>query len=342
VTTALPTLLRLGAIASVLAFATAGCGGSDDPTASRGESGGKLTLVAYSTPQEAYQEIIPAFQKTPEGKGVRFDRSYGSSGEQERAVEAGLPADVVALSLEPDVTKLVNAGLVAADWNRDAQHGFVTKSVVVLAVGKGNPKGIRDWDDLVKPGVEVITPNPFTSGGARWNVLAAYGAQLEQGKTPDQGLDYLKQLFEHVPVQDKSAREALQTFAGGKGDVLIAYENEAITAQQKGEEIEYVIPDETILIENPIAAIEKSKNPDKAKAFVDYVRSEPAQKVFAEKGYRSIDDTLVDTKRYPDPPGLFTIERFGGWSKASDEFFDPEKGSVGRILRELGVSTASG
>jgi sulfate transport system substrate-binding protein len=339
---ALSTLLRLGAIASALAFGAAGCGGSDDSTASSGASGGKLTLVAYSTPQEAYKEIIPAFQKTPEGKGVGFDQSYGSSGEQERAVEAGLPADVVALSLEPDVTKLVKAGLVKPDWNKDAQHGFVTKSVVVLAVRKGNPKGIRTWDDLVKPGVEVITPNPFTSGGARWNVLAAYGAQLEQGSSPEQRLDYLKKLFEHVPVQDKSAREALQTFSGGKGDVLIAYENEAITARQKGEDIEYVIPDQTILIENPIAAIDESKNPEKAQAFVDFARSEPAQRVFAEKGYRSIDEKLVHRKRYPDPPGLFTIKRFGGWGKASDEFFDPENGSVGKILRELGVSTASG
>jgi sulfate/thiosulfate transport system substrate-binding protein len=333
-------LLRLGAIVSAVAIGAAGCGGTSESTAGGGS--GKLTLVAYSTPQEAYKEIIPAFQKTAAGKGVKFDQSYGSSGEQERSIEAGLPADVAALSLEPDIAKLVEAGVVAPDWNKDDSHGFVTKSVAVLAVRKGNPKHIRTWDDLVKPGVEVITPNPFTSGGARWNVLAAYGAQLEQGRTPEQGLDYLKRLFQNVPVQDKSAREALQTFSGGKGDVLIAYENEAITAQQKGEDLDYVIPDQTILIENPAAVIEESRNKDTAQAFLDYVRSEPAQRVFAAKGYRSIDEKLVDEKRYPDPPGLFTIERLGGWGKASDEFFDPENGSVAKILRDLGVSTASG
>src|SRR5262249_1049785 len=159
--------------------------------------------------------------------------SYGASGDQERAVEAGLKADVVALSLAPDVDKLVKAGKVDANWTQEPHNGFVTNSVVALAVRKGNPKNIRTWDDLIKAGVEVITPNPFTSGGARWNVMAAYGAQLEQGKSKQQALDYLTKLFKNVAVQDKSAREALQTFTGGKGDVLISYENEAITAQQK-------------------------------------------------------------------------------------------------------------
>ena len=226
--------------------------------------------MAYSTPKEAYEEIIPAFRKTPAGQGVGFSQSYGNSGDQARAVIAGLPADIVALSLEPDVTKLVDEKLVAANWNSGPQKGFVTKSVVVLAVRKGNPKNIRTWADLVKPGVEVLTPNPFTSGGARWNVMAAYGAQIEQGSSDAQAIDYLERLFKNVPVQDKSAREALQTFTGGKGDVLIAYENEAITAQQKGEEVDYVIPDETILIENPVAVTTKAE--PEAAAFLEYLR----------------------------------------------------------------------
>ena len=160
---------------------------------------------------------------------------------------------MVALSLAPDVDKLVEAKKVAADWNKDEFDGFVTNSVVVLATRKGNPKDIKDWDDLTKDGVEVITPNPFTSGGAKWNIMAAYGAQLKAGKSEDEAKQYLKDLFDNVPVQDKSAREALQTFIGGKGDVLLAYENEAITAQQKGEEVDYEIPNGTILIQNPIA-----------------------------------------------------------------------------------------
>ena len=226
-------VLSLAGVA-VAAFASlVACGGG---------SGSTVALVAYSTPREAYAELIPAFQKTDAGAGVTFDESYGSSGEQSRGVEAGLPADVVEFSLEPDMTRLVDAGLVAADWNQNEYDGFVTKSVVVLVVRKGNPKGITGWADLTKPDVEVIEPNPFTSGGAKWNIMAAYGAQLKQGKSEDEAKAYLKDLFDHVPVQDKSAREALQTFIGGKGDVLLSYENEAIAAQQAGEDVEYVVP----------------------------------------------------------------------------------------------------
>jgi sulfate/thiosulfate transport system substrate-binding protein len=278
---------------------------------------------------------VPRFRKTAEGDGVTFDQSYGSSGEQSRAVEAGLPADVVAFSLEPDVTRLVEAGLVAEDWAENEHRGMVSRSVVVLAVRKGNPENIRGWDDLLRDGVEVITPNPFTSGGARWNVMAGYGAQLEQGKTKEQGVEFLRTLFRHVSVQDKSARESLQTFAGGKGDVLIAYENEAITAQQKGEELEYVIPDQTILIENPIAVTTKA--PDAAQAFVDFLRTRESQQVFAEKGYRSILDDLIDEQRYPAPKTLFTIGDLGGWDEVQQTFFDREDGIMAGIQRELGA-----
>jgi sulfate/thiosulfate transport system substrate-binding protein len=277
------------------------------------------------------------FAKTPQGKGVSFDQSYAASGEQSRAVESGLPADVVAFSLEPDVTRLVDAELVSPEWAKDEQKGMVSDSVVVLAVRKGNPKGIRGWDDLVRDDLEVITPNPFTSGGARWNVMAAYGAQLRMGKSEDEAVEYLRKLFHNVPVQDKSARESLQTFAGGKGDVLIAYENEAITAQQKGEDLDYVIPDQTILIENPIAVVSDSKHPEQAQAFVDFVRSEAAQKVFARKGYRSILPELVDAKRYPEPKTLFTIADLGGWPKVMETFFDRDNGIVADIERDLGA-----
>jgi sulfate transport system substrate-binding protein len=315
----------------------AGCGGQSG--ASSDGKGGKLSLVAYSTPQEAYQKIIPAFQKTPAGKGVGLTQSYGASGDQERAVEAGLPADVVALSLQPDVNKLVKKGLVATDWNADKYKGFVTDSIVVFAVRKGNPKHIKSWADLVKPGVDVISPNPFTSGGAKWNISAAYGAQIQQGRSPQQALDYLAKLFKNVSVLDKSAREALSTFTSGKGDVLLAYENEAITAQKKGEDIDFVRPDQTILIENPAAVISKSAHADKAKAFVDYLRTDAAQKIYASHGYRPVVASLADKKTYPDPPGLFKIDKLGGWSKVNDDLFDPDKGKIAKIFQDQGKST---
>ena len=230
-------------------------------------------------------------------------------------------------------------GIVDASWNANAHKGMVTDSVVVFAVRKGNPKHIKTWQDLAKPGVGVIEPNPFTSGGARWNVMAAYGSQIAQGRTDKQAEAYLGALFKNVVVQDKSARDALQTFAGGKGDVLIAYGNEAITAQQKGIKLDYVIPDQTILIENPIAVTKKAGDPAKAKAFVNFLWTSEAQKIFAAKGYRSVDSSLVDRKKYPTPKTLFNIQKFGGWKPVMDKFFDPQKGVVAAIEQKLGVST---
>jgi sulfate/thiosulfate-binding protein len=332
-------VLAVAVLALTAAFVVSGCGGTA-ASADGGEDGGDLTLVAYSTPQEAYEEIIPAFQQTPEGEGVSFDQSYASSGEQSRAVEAGLPASVVAFSLAPDMDRLVEEGLVAEDWASDAHEGMVTDSVVVFAVRKGNPKGIESWDDLARDDVEVITPNPFTSGGARWNLMAAYGAQLEQGKSEEEAVDFLRQVLENTSVQDKSARESLQTFSGGKGDVLIAYENEAITAQQKGEELDYVIPDETILIENPLAVTTDA--PAAAQAFVDFLRTPEAQRIFGEKGYRPVDEKVLAEFDYPQPASLFTIEDVGGWSEVMAKFFDRENGIVAKIEEDLGVSTESG
>jgi len=243
------TLTALAVLAAALVLAA--CGSSSSSSSSSSSGSGKLSLVAYSTPKEAYAGIIPAFGNTAAGKGVTFTQSYGASGDQSRAVAAGLSADVVAFSLSPDVNRLVKSGQVAADWNTGPYKGNVTNSVVVLVVRKGNPKHITGWSDLTKKGVDVITPNPISSGGARWNVMAAYGAQIKQGKTPQQAVEYLKALFHNVSVQDKSARDALNTFTQGKGDVLISYENDAITAQQKSQSVDYVIPKQTILIENP-------------------------------------------------------------------------------------------
>jgi sulfate/thiosulfate transport system substrate-binding protein len=330
-----------GLALALVALVAAGCGGSS--TASGGGDGGSgnLTLVAYSTPEEAYKELIPAFNKTPEGEGVGFDQSYAASGEQSRAVEGGLPADVVEFSLEPDMTRLVDAGLVDKGWNQNEYKGMVTNSVVVFMVRKGNPKNIKSWDDLVTGEVEVLEPNPFTSGSAKWNIMAAYGAQVEQGKSPEQARQYLAQLFENVPVLDKSAREALQTFSSGKGDVLLGYENEAILAQQQGEEVDYVIPDETLLIENPIAVVNESKDPELAQSFVDFLYTPEAQEIFVGKGYRPVVKGTAGADEFPTPAKLFEIGKFGGWGKVNDAFFEPEGSVVADIFQSQGKSTAS-
>ena len=320
--------LPLLALACLAALAVAaGCGSGS------GGGGNSITLVAYSTPREAYAAIVPAFQKTAAGKGVEVQQSFAASGEQSRAVQQGLPADVVAFSLEPDVTRLVDAGLVAADWNAGPHHGMVTDSIVVFVVRKGNPKSIRSWADLVRPGIQVVTPNPLTSGGAQWNVMAAYGAQRQTGSSDAQAIDYLRRLFAHVVAQDKSARESLQTFVGGKGDVLLAYENEAIAAQQAGEKIDYVVPDQTILIENPVAVASESGNVEKARAFVDFLYSDQAQEIFAAHGYRPVVGSVLARHTYLAPATLFWFADVGGWPAVRAKFFDPENGVVTRILQ---------
>lgn len=323
-----------GAALIGLVGAVAACG--DDAGAAGGD--GKLAFTSYSTPAEAYKELLPAFQKTPAGAGVTFSESYGASGAQSRAVAAGLPTDVVALSLAPDVDKLVAKGIVAKDWADDEYKGFVTESVVVFVVRKGNPKNIKTWDDLIKPGVQVVTPNPFTSGGAKWNTMAAYGAKIQQGQTETQAADYLRAFYKNVVSQDKSARESLQTFGAGKGDVLISYENEALTAQEKGIDVDYVIPTETILIENPIAVTETSQNTAKAQALVDYLRSAPAQQIYVKHHYRPVLDSANDPAKFPTPTGLFTIDKFGGWPAVDEKIF-AETGLMGEIAKSLGVST---
>ena len=297
-----------------------------------------LALVAYSTPKEAYKKIIPAFQATPAGKDVQFTQSYGASGDQSRSVINGLPADVVELSLEPDMNDLVKAGIVSKGWNRGKYHGMVTRSIVSFVVRDGNPKKIHNWNDLIRPGVSVITPNPFTSGGARWNVMAAYGAQLKAGKTPAQARAYLLKLFKNVAVQDKSARDALNTFLGGKGDVLITYENEAILARHQGQGLYYIDPAKTILIENPVA-ITNGKNQAAARAFLRFLYTPQAQTLFAQTGYRPVVKSVAKKFKYPARPGLFTIEYLGGWDKVEKQFFDPRTGVMAKIEQQVGGSS---
>lgn len=334
----------LSAAVVAVAVGLAGCGSSSSGSASTGSAtgsasstsaaaGGKLTLVAYSTPQGAYDAIIPLWQKTPGGTGVAVSESYGASGSQSKAVAAGLPADVVNFATGSDMTRLVKAGLVSQSWNANTYKGIVTNSVVVFIVRKGNPKHITTWADLTQPGVTVLTPNPITSGGARWNILAAYGAQLEQGKTPAEAQAYLKTLFQHVTVQDASARQALTTFQNGQGDVLLDYESEAIFAQQHKVPVDYVIPPQTILIQTPAAVTSKSGNPTAANSLLNYLWSDPAQTVFAEHGFRPVVPSVAAkfASTYPQPQKEFTIKLFGGWSAANTTFFDPTKGIVVKV-----------
>jgi sulfate/thiosulfate-binding protein len=297
----------------------------------------KLSLVAYSTPKDAYSKLIPAFQKTAAGNDVTFTQSYGASGDQARAVATGLPADVVDLSLAPDVTLLVQKGIVSPNWDKNKWHGIVTKSVVVFVVRAGNPKHIRTWNDLLKSGVQVITPNPFTSGGARWNIMAAYGGALRTGKSPKQAIAYLTQLFKkHVVAQPSSAREALQTFLAGRGDVLLSYENEAILAKQKGQSVNWVAPKATILIENPIAVTKTTKHAAEANAFVKFLYTKRAQTIFAQTGYRPVLKSVAKNAGFTNPKQLFTIGYVGGWAKVDKKFFDPNNSVVATIERGLG------
>ena len=300
---------------------------------------GEVTIVAYSTPKAAYDAIIPLFQATPDGAGVNFEESFGASGDQSRAVAAGLPADYVAFSLSTDMDRLVKANMVAADWNTGPTKGMVTDSVVVLAVRPGNPKNIHTWDDLLQPGIGIITPNPFSSGSARWNIMAAYGAWIKAGLTQDQAVAKLTTLFQNVLVQDTSGRNATQTFLAGQGDVLISYENEAIAAKQGGQDLDYVVPDSTILIENPAAVTTVGDATDKAKAFLTFALSQPGQQAFANHGYRPVIDGInpPDGYTFPTPSGLFTIADLGGWPDVATKFFDATNGIVTQIEAGVGV-----
>jgi sulfate/thiosulfate transport system substrate-binding protein len=333
------------------AGALAGCGGSSDTStssAANSAAGGgastQLALVGYSTPKKAYDALTTAFGQTSAGKGISFGQSFGASGSQSRAVDSGQPADVVAFSTTPDMTRLVKDGIVAKSWDANPEKGMSSDSVVVFVVRKGNPKHISGWDDLIKPGVDVITPNPSTSGSARWNILAGYGAELKEGKTPAQALAYLKTLLtKNVSVQDSAASAALQTFTSGKGDVLLDYESDAIAAEKAGDSIQYIIPKQTLLIETPIAVTAKSSHAAQAQAFVNWQWTPAGQTIWAQQGYRPVLASVAKrfASKFPTPPQLFTISDLGGWTKIKSSFFDPSTGSITKIEKAAGVPTAS-
>ena len=303
-----------------------------------------LSLVAYSTPKTVMGKIIQAWQKTPDGSDVSFNQSYGASTDPARAVVNGLKADLVFLSTGDDVNLLVDAGLVDSKWNRQSYDGIAADTVVVFAVRNGNPKHIKGWGDLVKPGVQVITPNPFSSGSAKWNILAAYGAQRRLGKTDKQATAYVQQLFKHVVSQDTSGRNATNTFLAGKGDVLLTYESEALNARLNGQDIQYVIPRQSMLIELPIAVLKNSSNKDVANRFIRFVKAPAAQDLFAQFGFRPVNAKVAKkyADKFPARPGIFTIDDkiIGGWRHADDVWFDPNKGRMVQIERAVGGPTS--
>ncbi len=312
---------------------------------------GKVTLIlgAYTTPREAYGKIIPLFKtywKEKTGQDVEFQESYLGSGAQSRAVVGGFEADVVALSLEADVDRITKAGLITHDWKSKGAQGMVSDSIAVIAVRAGNPKNIKDWKDLTQPGLEILTPDPASSGGAQWNIMALWGAAQRgfvdgYAKGDDNAArQFLKDVFKNVTVLDKGARESITNFEQGVGDVAITYENEVLVAQKGGQNYEFVIPRSTILIENPVAVVDA--NVDKhgtravAEGFRDFLFTKDAQNIFAEYGLRSVDPEVAQATaaKYPPVQDLFLIGDVGGWKTVPTKFFGAD-GIFTKLLEEV-------
>jgi len=332
------TTIKVAAVAAAGVLALTGCSGS-----SSADTAHTVNLVGYSVLEQANAELIKNFQQTDAGKGVDFKESYGASGDQSRAVAAGQDADEVHLSLEPDVTRLVDAGMVDKNWKDNATDGMCSQSIVVMVVKSGNPKHITSWSDLTKPGVGIVTPNPASSGSAKWNLLAAYGSVLADGGSAADADKYMQAFFHNVAALPDSGRDATTAFTGGTGDVLLSYENEAILARQNGTDFDYVIPDSSILIQNPCAlTTDASKS---AQSWMDFQKSKEGQKLYAETGYRPLEDVGDVTVEgandpsnpFPEPKKLLTIDKdFGGWGVANDKFFgDGTDGAPTGILTKI-------
>jgi len=317
--------------------------------ASQSENEVKLILGAYTTPREAYGEIIPLFQEywlDTTGQHVTFEESYLGSGAQSRAVVEGFEADIVALSLEADVNRIQDAGLITHDWKSGDHKGIITTSIVSFAVREGNPKNIQDWENLAQPGLEILTPNPNTSGGAMWNILAVYGAALRgqidgvPGDSPEAAAEFLKQVLANVSVMDKAARDSILNFEKGIGDLAITYENEILVGKSSGQTYERIIPTSTILIENPIAIIDASVDKhgtrDLAEAFLDFLYTDQAQEIYAQLGLRVVNAQVAADYEadYPPVEDLFTVDYFGGWDQIMGEIFG-EDGVYNRAILQV-------
>ncbi len=313
----------------------AACGGGASDVVGEGpatDADTTLTLVAFAVPEPGWSKVGPAFAATPEGEGVAVTASYGASGDQSRGVESGKPADLVNFSVEPDITRLVQAGLVDEDWNSSVHKGLPFGSLVTFAVREGNPKNIRTWDDLLRDDIEVITPSPLSSGAAKWNLLAPYAVKSNGGQDHEAGIAFVEELVtQHVKLRPGSGREATDVFRQGTGDVLLAYENEALNF-----DLEYVNPAQTFKIENPVAVVNTSKHLEKATQFVNFQFTPEAQRLWAEAGFRPVDPAVAAefAEKFPAPEKLWTIEDLGGWAQVDAKLFDKDNGTITQIYKK--------
>jgi sulfate/thiosulfate transport system substrate-binding protein len=309
------------------------------------KTGTTLNLVAYSTPKPVMGKLITRFQHQPAGEGVSFTQSYGPSGSQARAIAAGQPADIAFLSTGLDVDTVVDAGLVSKSWTKTPYNGIAADSVVAFVVRPGNPKHIHGWKDLIKPGVQVVTPDPFPSGSAKWNVLAAYGAMRKAGMSDKKAVQFVTKLFKNVVSQPSSGSNAANAFFSGQGDVLITYESEAYAAFAAGKQGKLVVPKPTMLIQLPMVATKNA--PSAAKAFIKYAHAPKQQRIFAANGYRPVVKSVLKRadlaswrKKYNTGP-TFNIRDplFGGWLKVNRVWFDLDNGRMVAIERAVGGPT---
>lgn len=323
------------ALVAVGVLTLTGCGNS-----SGSSSTGTLNVVGFSVMEQANQKVFAAFEKTTAGQGWRVLGSYGASGTERDAVLGGQAADEVHLSLQPDVAKLAAAGKVPANWADNATHGICTDSVVVFGVQSGNPKHIQTWDDLLQPGVQIVTPDPGSSGSAKWNLLAAYGAYLKETGSPAGAEADMKRFMANVVAWPSSGRDATTAFQNGTGDVLLSYENEVILARQSGQQLDYVDPSTSLLIENPCAVTTGA--PSAAADFLAFQKSAAGQRLYVETGFRplpGVDVGQVSVKGAHDPSNPFpaianlqTIDGdFGGWEAANATYFDPTDGILTKL-----------
>jgi sulfate/thiosulfate transport system substrate-binding protein len=335
-------LAALVAAATTIPAVLSGCAASAGSTT----DSHKLSVVGFSVLKTANEPVMADFQKTSAGKDVTFSTSYGASGDQSRAVIGGLPADEVHLSLEPDVSKIVDAGLIDSSWNQTPTKGILTDSEVVFLVRKGNPLGIKSWDDLTKPGVKIITPNPASSGSAKWNILAAWAHVSGQGGTDAQAQTFVDKVLHNVVALPGSGSDALSSFVAGNGDVLLAYENDSIAARAAGDDVDYIVPDDTLLIQNPVALTKNASSA--AKDFLKFQLSTAGQTDYAKAGFRPVASGItVDVPGANDPsnpfPAVktqFTIDKtFGGWDTANTKFFDETNGIITKMIAGLHVGS---
>lgn len=304
-----------------------------------------LNLVAYSTPKPVMGTLISRFQHTSAGHGVSFSQSYGPSGSQARAIIAGQPADIAFLSTGLDMDSIADAGLVSKTWNHAPQGGMAADSVVAFVVRPGNPKHIHTWKDLIKPGVQIVTPDPFPSGSAKWNVLAAYGQARKAGMSSQKAIQFVTKLFKNVVSQDSSGSNAAKTFFAGKGDVLITYESEAYAAFAAGQQGKLVVPKPTMLIQLPMVALKNA--PAAATAFINYLHAPKQQRIFAQNGYRPVvksvlkNPSLVSWRKKYNTGPTFNIhdKLFGGWRKVNKVWFDLTSGRMVKIEQAVGGPT---